>query len=195
MSVDDSDADAILRRMSSVYDNNTASSVSDDDNEQDVPDGDPTETIHCPTEQSVDNSSGNTEEIENKQSKDNSPSPVSDKDNTQEGKLEPETTAGEDEQGGEDCVEENNNKHIDLSMQAIEKINTEVEGYKKELVDFSGPKNSKEYRYLDEMLTRCQLALDNVETHGDIEVRKCRKQTVNYIESLLQTLESKSAGH
>jgi len=88
--------------------------------------------------------------------------------------------------------EENNNQLLIASIQAIKKINTEVEGYKQELDEYCGAKNGKEYRYLDEMLTRCQLSLDNVLTHGDIEIRKLRKQTVNYIESLLQTLEAKS---
>lgn len=83
-------------------------------------------------------------------------------------------------------------KSIQESYSQIDKIRDEVEEYKQQVEEFKGEKNTKEYRTLEEMLTRCQLALDNVETHGDVDVRKKRKETVNYIESILTRLESKT---
>jgi len=80
---------------------------------------------------------------------------------------------------------------IDQSYEAIEKVKSEVDEYKQQVQSFSGSKASKDYRYLDEMLTRCQLTLDDVSTHGDVELRKKRKETVNFIESVLALLESK----
>lgn len=93
----------------------------------------------------------------------------------------------------DDEEEEELKKLIGQSYEAIKKILSDVNGYKNEVEVFKGMKDSKEYRYLDEMLTRCQLGLDDVQTHGDIELRKSRKHAVNYIETILKTLEEKAA--
>ncbi|CAG0916634.1 unnamed protein product [Notodromas monacha] len=55
---------------------------------------------------------------------------------------------------------------------------------------FSGLKSSKEYMYLDEMLTRNLIRLDVVETHGDDEIRTRRKQVVKQIQGLVERLEA-----
>ncbi|XP_067950771.1 BAG family molecular chaperone regulator 3-like [Watersipora subatra] len=82
-------------------------------------------------------------------------------------------------------------KRIDISYKAIERVCEKIAGYTQEVDEFTGDKNSKQFRYLEEMLTRCQLELDDIETHGNLELRKRRKETVNSIESLLKTLESR----
>ena len=67
-----------------------------------------------------------------------------------------------------------------------------VELETKQLNAFQGEKNSKEYRFLDEMLTRNLLALDGIETAGRDDVRQQRKESVNSINRCVRILESKA---
>ena len=57
---------------------------------------------------------------------------------------------------------------------------------------FSGPKASKDYMYLDEMLTRNLIKLDDVETHGDDDVRTKRKACVHKIQKMVELLDLRS---
>lgn len=109
---------------------------------------------------------------------------------SQDEKMQVESTPDNRQEEAED-EEEELKKLVSHSYEAIDKIKADVDGYRKAVEAFKGEKDSKEFRYLDEMLTRCQLSLDNVQTHGDIELRKSRKQAVNDIETILKTLESK----
>lgn len=61
-----------------------------------------------------------------------------------------------------------------------------------ELVEkFSGQAQSKEFLFLDEMLTRNIIALDVIETDGLDEIRQARKGAVKRIQAALSKLESK----
>lgn len=51
----------------------------------------------------------------------------------------------------------------------------------------------KEYIYIDEMLTKALLSLDAIESNGDDEVRNKRKQLVNRVYFLLESLERKQS--
>lgn len=90
-----------------------------------------------------------------------------------------------------DNNEQNLQSIVNDSYKAIDKVRDEIDGYRKEVDDFDGDKQCKQFRYLDEMLTRCQLSLDNIETHGNVDLRKYRKETVNQIDSLLLVLDNK----
>ena len=57
--------------------------------------------------------------------------------------------------------------------------------------NFSGVKTDKEYLCLEELLLRCILSLDLVETEGRNEVRSARRAAVKEIQSIIDELEAK----
>uniref|UniRef100_A0A0B6ZA51 BAG domain-containing protein n=1 Tax=Arion vulgaris TaxID=1028688 RepID=A0A0B6ZA51_9EUPU len=69
---------------------------------------------------------------------------------------------------------------------------SEVKGFEEQVNTFKGVKKDKEYRYLEEMLTRSLLKLDSVESGSYESVRQARKQAVRYIEAAIGLLELKS---
>ena len=52
-------------------------------------------------------------------------------------------------------------------------------------------KTSKQYRYLEEMLTRLLLRLDGVDTAGSDRIRTMRKHAIVSIQAILDQLELK----
>ena len=77
-------------------------------------------------------------------------------------------------------------------MQIIADVVSEVEKYEQEINEFSGDSSDKQYRYLDEMLTRIMIKLDNVETDGQPEIRAARKEAVNKVHRCVGVLEKRS---
>ncbi|KFM60134.1 BAG domain-containing protein Samui, partial [Stegodyphus mimosarum] len=68
--------------------------------------------------------------------------------------------------------EEKPSEHnINVPLKKIENILEEFKMYKIGVENFSGTVKDKQYRYLDEMLTRCMLKLDDIDTMGDEMVR------------------------
>ena len=80
----------------------------------------------------------------------------------------------------------------DPCLQQLFKIQDNVNDLVNQLEEFKGDKNSKEYRFLDEMLTRNLLALDGIETGGRDDVRQARKESINAINRCLSVLEAKA---
>ena len=76
----------------------------------------------------------------------------------------------------------------------IEKVQTQVAELAARIAAFRGDKKDKEYLYLDEMLTRHMLSLDGVETNGNEELRKMRKESIRSINRCLSMLDSKAKG-
>ena len=74
----------------------------------------------------------------------------------------------------------------------IQKVQKEVAELAKRIAAFEGDKKDKEYLYLDEMLTRHMLSLDGVETNGNDELRKLRKDSIRSINSCLSMLDSRA---
>lgn len=72
----------------------------------------------------------------------------------------------------------------------IEEIMNEAKNLEKEVDQFNGSVDDKQYRYLDEYLTRALLKLDQIETQGDAEIRQLRKNAITYVESVISKLES-----
>ena len=64
----------------------------------------------------------------------------------------------------------------------------------KEIESFQGAKDSKEYRYLDEMLTRHMLSLDSIEAGGRDDIRQIRKDAIRSINRCLSTLDARASG-
>ena len=56
---------------------------------------------------------------------------------------------------------------------------------------FNSESRTKEYLYLEELLTCCMLELDSIETDGDEDVRRERKATIKQLQEILVLLESK----
>jgi hypothetical protein len=82
----------------------------------------------------------------------------------------------------------------ELVMTKIEKVKEEVAELSKRIENFKGDKKDKEYRYLDEMLTRHLVSLDCVETYGDEDLRKIRKDSIRSINRCLSMLDSRAKG-
>jgi len=80
----------------------------------------------------------------------------------------------------------------DPCFSKLNKIMENVLDLEKQLSAFVGDKNSKEYKFLDEMLTRNLLALDGIETAGRDDVRQQRKESIKSINRCLSILESKA---
>ena len=75
----------------------------------------------------------------------------------------------------------------------LNKIKEDVLELAKQVSAFQGEKNSKEYKFLDEMLTRNLIALDKIEVAGqEDDIRQQRKESVKSINQCLSILESKS---
>ncbi|XP_014248724.1 BAG domain-containing protein Samui isoform X2 [Cimex lectularius] len=70
-------------------------------------------------------------------------------------------------------------------------VQKEVENLKEKIYSIKSiAKNDREYIYLDEMLTRNLLKLDNIEIEGREEVRAARKEAIKRIQECITTLES-----
>ena len=67
-----------------------------------------------------------------------------------------------------------------------------VQDLEKQLNGFHGDQNSKEYRVLDEMLTRNLLALDGIDTANRDDIRELRKDSIKSINSCISILETKA---
>lgn len=77
-------------------------------------------------------------------------------------------------------------EHIDEANERLKELRAEVD-------KFTGTSTDKQYRYLDEMLTRLLISLDTVDTEGDEKLRLARKQTIRDIQHCADALESKAA--
>jgi len=80
----------------------------------------------------------------------------------------------------------------DPCLAKLAKIQANVDDLAKQLQVFQGDKESKEYRFLDEMLTRNLLALDGIDTAGRDDVRQGRRESIKSINRCLSILESKA---
>merc|ERR1712156_609633 len=87
----------------------------------------------------------------------------------------------------------NQDKKLDPCLDKLAKIQANVGELVKQLEKFKGSKDNKEYKYLDEMLTRNLLALDGLNLEGRDDVRQVRKESIKSINRCLSILESKAA--
>lgn len=77
-------------------------------------------------------------------------------------------------------------------LDIVNDILTECQQYKNRVNSFSGCKKDKEYKFLEEMLTRSLLKLDGIESGQDENIRQARKGAVREIQSYLDQLELKA---
>ena len=77
----------------------------------------------------------------------------------------------------------------DIQGVKLHQIMDDFHDLEKQVDDFKGNENSKEYKFLDEMLTRKLLALDSIDTLGRNDLRQIRKEFIKRINLLLNILE------
>ncbi|XP_060802851.1 BAG domain-containing protein Samui isoform X2 [Amyelois transitella] len=71
-------------------------------------------------------------------------------------------------------------------------IQTDVLNLMTEVENFTGTKKDKKYIFLDEMLTRNLIKLDNIETDGKENIRQARKEAIRCIQKCIAVLEAKA---
>lgn len=71
-------------------------------------------------------------------------------------------------------------------------IQTDVLNLMTQVENFTGTKKDKQYLFLDEMLTRNLIKLDNIETEGKENIRQARKEAIKCIEKCIAVLEAKA---
>ncbi|GAB1610833.1 BAG domain-containing protein Samui-like [Argonauta hians] len=76
-------------------------------------------------------------------------------------------------------------------LEIVENIVEQAKNLGLEVNSFRGSKTDKNYKYLEEMLTRMLLKLDNVQAGSDDNIRQARKHAVNTITQTLDLLELK----
>ncbi|KAJ8926528.1 hypothetical protein NQ314_021130 [Rhamnusium bicolor] len=77
----------------------------------------------------------------------------------------------------------------------IQAIQKDVSALMEQVEQFAGKPRDKQYLYLDEMLTRNLLKLDNVDTQGQETIRSARKEAIKCIERAIGVLETKAAAN
>lgn len=71
----------------------------------------------------------------------------------------------------------------------VQSIQKEVNDLRAKIENFKGSRTDKEYIYLDEMLTRNLLKLDDIDTEGKDNVRSARKEAIKTIQRCISVLE------
>ena len=77
-------------------------------------------------------------------------------------------------------------------LQQVQLILQEANELQERVNVFNGAKGDKDYMYLEEMLTRKLLKLDNIMSEGNEEIRNTRRQAVKTVQSSLDHLELKA---
>jgi len=78
-------------------------------------------------------------------------------------------------------------------MAVIEDVREETKQLGSQVETFEGSKSEKQYLYLEEMLMRQLIKLDNVDTEGKDDIRLARKAAVKDIQQLMTALERKGS--
>lgn len=87
--------------------------------------------------------------------------------------------------------EQKSESPTEISLKKISNVLEELKSYENEVEKFIGTVKDKQYRYLDEMLTRCMLRLDDIDTMGNEDVRSARKNAVKKVQACIDLLETK----
>ncbi|KAH8037068.1 hypothetical protein HPB51_008492 [Rhipicephalus microplus] len=77
----------------------------------------------------------------------------------------------------------------------IRRISLELADLRQQVLNFSGKPGDKQYKFLDEMLTRLMIKLDAIDPAGRDNVRQLRKSMVKEVQSVVNLLEGKEPGH
>jgi len=77
-------------------------------------------------------------------------------------------------------------------LEIIQTVLEELEQLKERVSKFEGLQSEDEYRFLDEMLTRILIKLDNIDTNGVEEVKTARRATILQVQETADQLEAKA---
>lgn len=77
----------------------------------------------------------------------------------------------------------------------IQMIQRDVLELMNQVEKFTGKYKDKQYLYLDEMLTRNLIKLDNIETEGKDAIRQARREAIKCVEKCISILEAKAAAN
>jgi hypothetical protein len=77
-------------------------------------------------------------------------------------------------------------------LELVQNILKEAEEVQQQVNSFSGTKGDKTYLYLEEILTRLLIKLDNIDSEGKEEIRNTRRQAVRTVQSSIDQLELKA---
>ncbi|XP_060528969.1 BAG domain-containing protein Samui-like isoform X2 [Cylas formicarius] len=83
-------------------------------------------------------------------------------------------------------------KQVLSPIEQIQLIQQDIAKLLKQVEAFAGVYKDKNYLYLDEMLTRNLLKLDNVDTQGQDSIRSARRDAIKGIERAIGVLEAKA---
>lgn len=100
--------------------------------------------------------------------------------------LSPERAMGSPEQ------QRRPNRSKPGPLELIRQVNLELMDLKQQVYSFSGVVGDKQFRYLDEMLTRLMLKLDLIDPAGQNEVRRLRKIAIHDVQCVINHLEGKA---
>ncbi|XP_058796438.1 BAG domain-containing protein Samui-like isoform X2 [Phymastichus coffea] len=79
-------------------------------------------------------------------------------------------------------------------LEKVAAVQQEVNALAEQVKEYSGnSRTDKQYMYLDEMLTRELIKLDDIDTEGKENVRTARKQAIKSIQETISLLESKAS--
>lgn len=106
--------------------------------------------------------------------------------NTSQGATPPPAPASAAAQPGPPPVSQN------PSLARVHEVMARVLLLQEDVDEFVGKKTDKNYRCLEELLTKELLVLDSVETQGQENVRQARKEAVQRIQAILDQLERKA---
>ena len=78
-------------------------------------------------------------------------------------------------------------------MERVAQVQKDVDDLAEQVQRYvGGSRQDKEYMYLDEMLTRELIKLDDIETEGRENVRQARKNAIKSIQDTISLLETKT---
>ncbi|XP_057667771.1 BAG domain-containing protein Samui [Diorhabda carinulata] len=78
-------------------------------------------------------------------------------------------------------------------IEQIQEIQKDVSNLMEQVEKFTGKSKDKQYLYLDEMLTRNLIKLDNIDTQGQENIRLSRKEAIKCIQQAISLLESRAS--
>uniref|UniRef100_A0A1I8F371 WW domain-containing protein n=1 Tax=Macrostomum lignano TaxID=282301 RepID=A0A1I8F371_9PLAT len=84
---------------------------------------------------------------------------------------------------------------VQSALERIQAVEAESRRLETDIKAYAGGPEEKQYRLLEETLTRLMMKLDAIESAGESDVRDARKACVQYIQSLLDYLEMKAAAN
>lgn len=105
------------------------------------------------------------------------------------------TQQQEQPQKSQQDVQQESQEQVDqkpASLELIQLIQKDVLELMTQVENFDGKPKDKQYLYLDEMLTRNLIKLDNIETEGKENIRQARKEAIKCIQSCIAILEAKA---